>query len=184
MMSLVLNILSDSKSYVAYDGRAKRNGLIISETVVKAEMINKQVCVGFTGVLELATDVMRALRTNVVGIEQMRSNTVAAAVLAILNLPNAPEFSGAFLVTGVNEDGQMASYTIASDLTVCSYTVRKGELRLIQLGGDRCDMTFSDYCKLRARGQGEKAIMREFIEYVALRDDSVNSTARFLVLGK
>ena len=183
-MSLVLNILSDSKSYVAYDGRAKRNGLIISETVVKAEMVNKQVYVGFTGILELAADVMRALRANVVGIEQMRSNAVAAAVLAILKLPNAPKFSGAFLVTGVNEDGQMASYTISGDLTVFSYTAARGKLQLIQLGGDRCDITFNDYCKLNAHGLGEKAVMREFIEYVSLCDDSVNSTARFLVLSK
>ncbi len=183
-MSLVLNILSDSKSYVAYDGRAKRDGCIISETVVKAEMVNRQVCIGFTGILELASDVMRALRINVVGIEQMPSNAVAAAVLAILKLPNAPKFSGAFLITGINEAGQMASYTIAGGLTVCSYIAEKGELRLIQLGGDSCDTTFSEFCKLNARGQGERAIMREFIEHVAQHDDSVNSTVRFLVLDK
>ncbi len=183
-MSLVLNILSDSKSYVAYDGRAKRDGRIISETVVKAEMVNRQVCIGFTGILELASDVMRALRTNVVGIEQMPSNAVAAAVLAILKLPNAPKFSGTFLITGINEVGQMASYTIAGGLTVSSYIAEKGELRLIQLGGDSCDTTFSEFCKLNACGQGEQAIMREFIEHVAQHDDSVNSNVRFLVLDK
>lgn len=183
-MSIVLNILTPSKSYVAYDGRARRNGSIVNEHVKKAEMVNDLVCVGFTGILELASDVLRILRNNVVGIGEMPSNTVADAVLAILNLPNAPKFSGTFLITGVNEAGQMASYTIAADLTARSYIAAEGKLQLIQLGGDHCETTFDEFFQLYTRGQSAQAIMREFIEYVAQHDDSVNTTVKFLVLSK
>lgn len=183
-MSIVLNVLTLSKSYVAYDGRAQRDGLIVSEHVKKAEKVNNFVCIGFTGVLELASDVLRILRNNVVGIETMRSNMVAAAVQSILNLPNAPKLSGAFLVTGINDVSQMATYTIDSQLNVQEFFATSQNYQLIQLGGDRCPVSFVDFYISNAHGQGAKSIMEEFIRHVALYDDSVNSNIRFITLSE
>lgn len=182
-MSIVLNILTPIKSYVAYDGRARRNGRIVNEYVKKADMVNDFVCVGFTGILELASDVLRILRNNVVGIEEMRSNTVAVAVQTILKLPNAPKFSGVFLITGFNDAGQMALYTIDSQLSIQGFVASKSDYRLIQLGGDNCPISFADFCASNAHGQGEKAIMDEFIKYAALYDDSVNSNVKFITIS-
>lgn len=181
-MSIVLNVLTMDNSVIAYDGRACRNGMIVDEHTTKAVMINPYVCVAFTGIFEVANDVVRILRENVVGINSMKSNEVAASIQAILKLPQAPVFTGAFLATGTDNNRKLSTHTIGTDLVIRSYFATKENVRLTQIGGDRCQLSFSEYANRASHWGSPQELMRSFIQFVAKYDDYVNTNVRFLIL--
>ena len=76
-MSIVVNVLTPSCSWVAFDGRAQCEGKITTEFQRKAIMVNKNVCLGYTGTLEFAQQVIQNLEKHTVGVSEMKSDTIA-----------------------------------------------------------------------------------------------------------
>lgn len=189
-MSVVANILCPFASWVAYDGRASRNGEIISESTDKAVMINSSVCVSYTGSLELAELVILNLREHVVGISGMKCDTVAQAIKLLL--PNLKAPSGVFsdfLVTGINSSGLMASYTLGSNHELCMYVPHEDEVKVSVLHSLRNTLDLSPYLSKHIQQAGfcefsVKSALREYIVDVAKIDPSVNRYCQILELRK
>lgn len=189
-MSVVANVLCPHTSWVAYDGRASRDGKIISEAVEKAIMVNQFVCVGYTGVLELAQLVVLNLKQHVVGIEDMASDTVIAAIKALLPIINAPKnVLSNFLVTGINSDGLMASYTVGSNIEPCAYIPHGDEIKVSVLCSNANTLRLEPYVIRHIQKLGINSIsisnaLHEYISDVSKVDKSVNSHCQILELQK
>lgn len=187
-MSVVANVLCVHTSWVAYDGRASRDGEIISESVEKAVMVNRFVCVGYTGVLELAQVVMLNLQEHVVGISDMKSNIVAEAIKLILQKLDVPKgFYANFLVTGINTDGIMASYTLGSQCEISAHIPYSNNFETVVLCSDANKLQLDSYVIKRIKKFGFsntsiKNAMQEYIGDMSEIDTSVNRYCRFLEL--
>lgn len=189
-MSVVANVLCALGSWVAYDGRASRNGKIVSESTDKAVMVNSSVCVGYTGTLELAQLVILNLREHVVGISDMKSDYVAKAIEILLPKLNAPDGMFAnFLVTGINSNGLMSSYTLGSNREICAYVPHNDELKISVLCSDTNTLKLEPCVIKHIRESGFNNIsiknaLREYIRNVSEIDASVNEHCHILELQK
>lgn len=189
-MSIVVNVLCAHTSWVACDGRASRDGKIVSEAVEKAAMVNRSVCVGYTGALELAKLVMLNLTQHVVGIENMTSDTVVETIKALLPIINAPkDVYCNFLVTGTNRDGLMASYTLGSGIDPCEYIPHGDEVKFSVLHSNKNTLRFEPYIigHIQKFGFSDASVsnmLRKYIKDVSKIDNSVNSNCLILELQK
>ena len=189
-MSVVANVLCSRASWVAYDGRASRSGKIVSESTDKAVMVNNSVCVGYTGYLELAQLVVLNLREHVVGISDMKSDTVASAIELLLPKLKAPEnvFSN-FLVTGLNSNGFMASYTLGSNREICAHVPNSNELKISVLRSNTNTVELEPYVIKHVRESGFDSTsitnaLREYIRNVSQIDASVNAHCQIIELHR
>lgn len=189
-MSVVANVLCSQASWIAYDGRASRNGLIISESTEKALMINDLVCVGYTGTLELAQVVIQNLKEHVIGIKAMRSDTVSKAIELILSKLSLPEnTSASFLVTGLNCNGMMASYTLGTAHEMRGNMPTDGGLTCSVLGSEANHLALEPFVirHIRTSGFSNLSIsdaLCDYIRTVAKVDKSVNPYCRVLEIRK
>lgn len=184
-MSVVTNIVARDFTCVSYDGRATdKDGAIASENIEKALRINRFTCVGATGILETAQDVFRILKGNVVGISEMRCDTVALAICRILKLPGAPKLYGSFLTTGLDSEGRISSYTIGKELVPTPYIPIGGEYRLACLCSERNTLDFVDFFLHNQRLGKPHLIAEAYIREVAKIDPTVNSNARSIIMTR
>lgn len=187
-MSVVANVVCRHGSWVVFDGRAARDGEIVSESQEKATMINQFVCVGYTGTLELAQLVILNLKQHVVGISDMKSNTVATAIEQLLPKLDAPDGVHAdFLITGINCNGQMATYTIGSNHPLCKYIPAGNDLKLAVLCSNANTLSLSPYIEREISKSGFSNVaivngMRKFVCAVAKVDGSVNTNCQVIEL--
>lgn len=187
-MSVVANVVCAQTSWIAYDGRASRNGEIISESMDKVVMINNSVCVGYTGTLELANLVVLNLKEHVIGISDMKSDTVAKAIEFLLPKLNAPESVYAnFLVTGVNNDGVMASYTLGSRSKLSAHIPPGKDLETAVLCSNANSLQLEEYVIKHIRKFGFSSVsiknaLQEYIRDLSEIDVSINGYCRFLEL--
>lgn len=189
-MSVVANAVSSYGSWVGYDGLAKKNGETVSEDQEKALMINKYVCVGFTGVLEVALIVVQNLKSHVVGIDNMRSNIVASAVELILSKIGVPqEYNATFIITGVNSGGRMATYVLGTGNRLNSYIPHGEDLKTVVLCSERNKLNLEPYivAELKHSGFSSSSIVmgiKNYIADVSKIDPSVNANARIIEIQK
>ena len=151
-------------------------------------MINSSVCVGYTGSLELAQHVVLNLREHVVGISDMKSDTVASAIELLLPKLKAPEsvFSN-FLVTGINSNGLMASYTLGSNRELCAHVPHSNELKVSVLCSNTNTVELEPYVikHIKESGFDSTSItnaLREYIRSVSEIDASVNEHCQIVEL--
>ncbi len=171
-MSIVLNVITPACSWVAYDGRALRDGGIISENQKKAIMINRNICVGFTGNLGFAQQIIRNLKERVAGIADMRSDSVTIAIRELLSiaetrLPSSTPTN--FLITGINNDGKLATYTLGTDSPIQTrIPVEKGLLYTV-LHSSENRLDFSPYIQRKAQNDvlTEDSIISGIYDYIA-----------------
>lgn len=189
-MSIVVNVISSSYSLIAYDGRALRNGNIVTESQEKALMVNDSVCIGYTGNLDFDQKVINNLMQYVVDLSCMKSDIVAAAVFKLLSiaksqLSNVP--SSSFLITGINGNGKMASYALGTNNSFHEIVPANNQLLYAFIGSDALDFTSyiqQNYKKQLCEEDSIKAMMHDYIISVAKLDQSVNTNIRFKRLGR
>ena len=188
-MSIVVNVVTSNASWVAFDGRSIRDGEIVSENQIKAEMINPYVCVGYTGVLEVGRLVVLNLREHVVGVSKMKSDTVHLAIKKILPLLQIPENLYAnFIVTGVNSFGDMATYAFGTKEPERALIPNKNEIKFCCIGEytnvDLGELIQQEISKESALGNPYLRAMNRFINEVAKTKLSVNTNFRFIEVLK
>ena len=190
-MSIVANVVTSNVSWVAFDGRAIRDGKIVSENQVKAEMINPYVCVGYTGVLEIGKLVVLNLREHIVGISKMKSDTVYTTIRKILPMLKIPEDLYAnFIVTGTNSNGSMATYVFGTkEKESVSVLIPHGkEIRFCHIGEttnvDLGGLIQQEVMRSSTPENPYLTAMKRFINEVAKMEISVNSNCRFIEVLK
>lgn len=190
-MSIVLNVLCESVSWIAFDGRATRNGTIVTESQEKAVLINPFVAVGYTGILEVASNVIHILRNHVRNVQNMPSDVVAEVIQQLLATSNESENpSTSFLISGINRDHCMATYTLGTRHELQAITPnKKGSLHVTHLHSEKNTIDPIPYMKQRIcqTGLSQKAIldiMRQYIIDVSKVDSSVNTFVRFIKISR
>lgn len=184
-MSLIAGVITVDWLCISYDGRAIRDGKIVSEDIQKVIRLNKYTCVGATGTLEFALTIFEILK-NVDGFSQMRCDKVAMEICRILKQPNVTFKSGTFLTAGLNSSGKMAAYTIGTDL-VASPQIPKisGELKCLHLGSEmspiKIDAFIADGLLKR---KTIPAIIADYIRTVAAVDYYVNTNVKTIILTR
>lgn len=192
-MSVVACVASRYGSWVAYDGRGRNNvtGLIVSENIIKAKMVNKTVCVGYTGTLELAEKVISVLTSeeNKSAVSVMSSDSVVDAVQKVFSAVRYPQdMSAQFLVVGVNSSGRMAMYTIDSQKKIaCFDPSDTAPIRFAVLSNGEHGVSLEPYVlqEIKCGGLSNTSIvtgLTKFIHTVADKDDSVNKNVKIIEL--
>ena len=191
-MSIVANVLCKYASWVVCDGRG-RNSItreITSETIKKSEMFNKNVCVAYTGTLEVANGVLRIARGFSNGREA--SDAVFDKIVKVLKKSSiCSDATTSFLVTGINSNGDMASYTIKTDLT-SQILVPKDDTQFsfAVLSTGNFDLSLAEYVLSEIKASknisnvGIITAMKRFCCDVADLDDSVNKNLAVLEIRK
>lgn len=190
-MSVVANVVSPIASWVVYDGRGTKDGKIVSENIVKAQMVNESVCVGYTGHLEVAEKVLLQLKRpeNLAIIPKLKSDDVARSILTVLQKSSIPEsLYTQYLITGVNSSGKMATYTIDRAKTLVEYIPSASEplkISVLSTGVSKLDITSYILHEIAQHGTNNRAIisgMKKFICDVADEDSSVNKNLSVIEL--
>ena len=181
-------------SIVAYDGRAKRDRSIVDEGIIKAQMVNSLVCVGYTGTLELAQGVIEVLNSpqNKDALRRAKSDDVAYGIKRILEASTYPETIRAqFLATGENRAGIMSTYIVDGNKCVQQYVPQSETKHLTTvLSSGKHGLDFNTYLQNAINTYGGlapviiKDAMTRFIKDVARVDDSVNDKVRFVEIFK
>lgn len=191
-MSVVASIITKDGSWTAFDGRATRDGMIVSESKVKAEKINNCVCIGFTGTLEAAEAVMAVLHEgkNRAFVNALKSDSAAETLQTINAFVNGGCASRAqFLATGINTNGEMAIYTISTSNEIsCAGIARGDEIHYVALLPDGVTLPLCDYVaknvpRYNKKPQHIKLALTEYICAIAKESDSINSNIRYIYVG-
>lgn len=190
-MSVVANVVSKDGSWTAFDGRAMKDGKIVTENEIKAELINGSVCVGYTGTLEVARAVMSVLHSenNSSVVSKLRSDGIAAAIHKIYAaVRHSESLYAQFLVTGINSNSKFATYTIDKTNSLAAFEPSGDDLlrhTVLSTGDHGLDLQPYLLTEISDRGLNTKSIkisLRKFICDVSKRDPSVNDNVRFITL--
>lgn len=189
-MSVVANVVTENAAWVAYDGRAIQNGVIISENTVKARKINENVCIGYTGTLELAEAVVSILK-KAPDLRKAYSDQVARGILAIMYANGYPQdMIAQFIITGINGTGNMITYTIGTDKTLSILQPSEREpIKSAVLSTGKHGIDLEPYLlhEISASGFTGHSIrcgLKEFILEVSRKDQSVNNNVNFIAVHK
>lgn len=185
-MSVVINVLTKASSIVAYDGRARDNktNAIKSEHTRKAQLLNKYTIIGYTGLLEEAQHLVSLLRSDA-DIQDLRCEQVVARVLVHYGQAGLRSAKTSYLLTGLNSDGVLATYTINTDFNVDAHVPAANEIKLTRLHSNNNTIDLNSFYDSRQlRGVKPREIMKQYIEAVADIDDSVNRNVRFITLNR
>lgn len=115
-MSLVINVVTLTRSFTISDGRARnsKTGVIVSETLPKLEKLTPSVTIGFTGTLEPAREVIARFRALPNAAELKYSDEIAPVIFGLASrLPGSAPLQ--LLVTGPASCGSMATFTANSE---------------------------------------------------------------------
>lgn len=183
LMSIVVNVITSSCSWVAFDGRAQCDGKITTEFQEKAIMINRNVCLGYTGTLEFAQQVIQNLKRHVVGVSEMKSDIIAYAIRELLSmaksqLPDIPIVN--FLITGINSSNKLATYTLGTKFPIHEHIPSEYQCLCTALYSAQNTLDFPSYIqqKMKSGFLTEAMVITEINNYitaVAQIDPSVNT---------
>ena len=185
-MSIVINVLTKASSIVAYDGRArdKETNAIKSEHTRKAQLLNKYTIIGYTGLLEEAQHLVSLLKSDI-DIQGLRCEQVVARVLIHYGQSGLRSANTSYLLTGINADGVLSTYTISRDFSVEEHVPIADEIKLTRLYSDNNTIDFNSFYESRQlMGVKPREIMKQYIEAVADIDGSVNRNVRFIALNR
>lgn len=182
-MSVVCNIVSASGSWLACDGRASRDGNVVSEHTQKFRPINNNVLVGFTGALETAEQVLDHISDRCGGavLGNVCSDDFAEILSLTLKKSNIELVEQTtFLVTGKMRSGEIASFVIKQSGEVTPHKPSsENQVITTSIGDLREGINLND-CLRRAIKGGiltQEAIflsMKDYISLLASACDSVN----------
>lgn len=192
-MSVVANVVTPSGSWVAFDGRVTRDdGSISSEDEIKAKMVNGSVCVGYTGVLEVARHMVREITSekNAASTARLASDEVARLVCALYRITKRPDDTYAqFLITGRNSDGKFATYTVNMTGELTEY-ISKDEFRPVyvslknkDVGCDLKEFLSAAILEYGCDGTAFEHGLTGFIKEVSKHDITVNGNVRIIRLS-
>ena len=190
-MSVVVNVITSSCSWVAFDGRAQRDGKITTEFQEKAIMINNNICLGYTGTLEFAQQVIQNLREHVVGVSEMRSDAIACSIKELLSIAKSQlEYIPVvnFLITGVNSADKLATYTLGTNFPIEKHTAQKHTCICTALFSSQNTLNFPLYMQQRMPSGffTEETIIAGIHEYITAAskiDTSVNTNITLLKIS-
>lgn len=185
-MSIVLNVVTPTTSWIMSDGLAvneddpKRS----SGSLKKFELIHPKLCVGFTGVYEVAVDLLSNLRRLCPGIESATVEQIASYSIAILReFPDSPTRNTQFLFTGISDSGDFSSVTLDGNLTADVLTPTKQSFRVTALYHTECSNFTENISSFIHAGlplnQAVRKGMARTINQTALKDPTVNRTTFF-----
>lgn len=191
-MSIVANVLCKYASWVVYDGRGRNSTTreITSETIKKAEMLNKNVCIAYTGTLEVANGVLGIVRAFSNGREP--SDEVFNKTVKVLRRSSiCSDATTSFLITGIDSNGDIASYTIKTDLT-SQILIPKDDTQFsfVVLSTGNFNLSLSEYVlsaiKTSSNISNVRIVnaMKQFCCDVADLDDSVNKNLSVIEIRK
>ncbi len=185
-MSIVLNLVTPTVSWVMSDGLATSGETKgkISGSLKKFEMLHPKLCIGYTGIYEVAKELVATLYRlypdiRFATVEKALDYSVAIMKEARLDA----EKTAQFLFTGISDGGGLASATLSSTLTTELFVPTEKEYRTVSL----CHTTDGNFLEsiiaFREKGaplaQAVKKGMARAINQVALEDSSVNRTTFF-----
>lgn len=197
-MSIVINVVSENISWLAYDGRAAQGGIVINENQKKAVKINNKVCLGFTGTVGAGESLISKIK-ELYGdqLPQIGSDDVAITACRIidtvkqsLEADNIPVVNENIVITGINSDGRMASYTMGSFQPFRGYVPNGNNDRGdIVLTSDHNTLNISPYIDRElARGLHQNvAVLRGIENYiydVAKIDPTINTNIETIMIRR
>jgi hypothetical protein len=187
-MSIVINLVSKSRSWIMSDGRAvgAENSDIKSENIQKFTKLSDRLIVGYTGNYNIARYVIEELRKS----EIRLSFPVESIVKQIDDKLNSLQFENGdhvqFVVTGLSSNGYFASATCGRPGKEIGYYYPDEKLRDVILYNRRSGNLDKYVERSRRNYVGDKAIMeamKRLIEDVSKHDLSVNTVTYFDVLS-
>ena len=191
-MSIVANVLCKHASWVVHDGRGRDSTTreITSETIKKAQMVNKNVCVAYTGTLEVANGVLAIVRAASTGHEY--SDEIFEKIATVLKKSTiCSESITSFLITGINSSGDIASYTIKTDFTSQTLIPKDdSQFSIAVLSTGNFDLSLPEYVLNAIKTSGNLSntgivdAMKRFCCDVADLDDSVNKNLTVIEIRK
>lgn len=183
MMSVVCNVVCAAATWIACDGRASKDGEIISEHVQKFRALNKDVIVGFTGVLETAEQVLDHIsnRCGDAIIKNLNSDTFAELLSSVLE-KSTIELNGRtnFLVTGKTRSGEIASFVVEQSGNVTSHKLlSESQIITIAIGDLQQEISLNDYLRHEIENgvltrEAVVSCMKKYISSIADVSGSVN----------
>jgi len=182
-VSVVVNVLTSASSIVAYDGRAinKETNAIKSEHTKKAQSINKYTIIGYIGLLEEANHLVSLLQSDA-DINELRCDQVVSRVLAHYRQSGLSSANTSYLLTGLNTDGRLGTYTINKQFNVDAHVPINKEIKLTSLFSDNNTIDFTTFFSRYYMKAKPCDIMKQYINAVAEIDESVNKNVRFITL--
>lgn len=182
-MSIVCNVVSTAGSWLMCDGRAQKDGKIVSENLKKFQMINEYVLVGFTGVLKVAETALERIKTqcdNAV-LENIKCDSFASILSALLRKSTIETTDPTvFVVTGKSSSGKLESFVVTQSGEIQSF-VPTGidDLKCIAIGDLPKKSHLSSFLStsIKENGLSENGIiqgMRDCIFFAAEQKDSIN----------
>lgn len=135
-MSIVLNAVSWNQAWIMSDGLAMnyQTGEKISGSLRKFEMLNPQLCIGFTGTYETAQSLINNLRTIFQNLESATVEDAAIGSCEILKELKAHGSKNAqFVFTGLSKQGNFASATLDDSLSSTLLIPDNGKIRTVIL---------------------------------------------------
>ena len=190
-MSVVCNVVTTTSSWLVSDGRGI-NGSVLTDNVQKYRMINSRLCVGFTGVLEVALSLIDRIQrsSDAEAVANCRSDEYASFLHEVVQRSGFTDSLYAnFVVTGPNRSGQMASYTIKFGEPMQSHIPQhQKELKCISLLPDGSFPNFPEFIKPHVSiwGINRQMIvnaMKAYISKIAETEISVNTHFDFVEIS-
>ncbi len=186
-MSIVINVLSHTSSWIASDGLQldSETGRVIRTDLQKYEILNPHLCIGYTGCYEHARQIVDYLKQLCPNIGEAYADLAVQYIKAIFDeaTRQVEGFNAQFVLTGALPTHQIASYTIKCDQQIEKFTCMPREHRFIILN-NLCVGNLEKMILYRShhRGITEEAIlagMRDLIRDTARYDRSVNTHMTF-----
>ena len=151
-------------------------------------MVNKNVCLGYTGTLEFAQQVIQNLEKHTVGVSEMKSDTIAYAIKELLSiakdqLSDIPIVN--FFITGINSSNKLATYTLGTKFSIHEHIPSEHQCLCTALYSAQNNLDFPSYMrqKMRSGFITEDMIttaIRNYIIAVSQIDTSVNTNITFM----
>lgn len=137
-MSVVCNVVSTAGTWLMCDGRAQKNGKIVSEHLKKFRAINKNVLVGFTGVLEIANAAFDCInkKCDQFELKNAKSDAFANILSDVLKKSNIQSADATnFVVTGLSSFEDFRSYVVMqSGQMQCFAPTSGNDVKYVTLG--------------------------------------------------
>lgn len=190
-MSIVLNVVSPTTSWIMSDGLVvdTNTGKIVDCSFQKFQPLHERLYVGYTGVRELASDVVSNFKRLYPHIETATIESSSYVFLEIIKeIKNKFDVTAQFLFTGISDSGNFASAVIRTDLSFEMFIPSSDGLRTVVLhnNGDP-DLTNNILRYIQQGLKVDQAIqkgMTDTVNQVSEVDPSVNRTTFFKIIQK
>lgn len=132
-MSIVLNLVTPTTSWLMTDGRGIKNGVVL-ENIRKSQKLNPWIRIAYTGRLEFAEAAVDALHQNIKNIETAKLEDILQCLEVVTRpLRESREDWAQFLITGVCQSGALGSCTLSTKGDMQKYYPTNAEFKIAAL---------------------------------------------------